>query len=303
MGPSSKIGARLAEAMRHPSICFGPPFVWDLTRFRISPMKKLTLFLALAVALLGGCATASSVDSSSFSSSESESISSSESESSSSDESSSISSSISSSSSSSSSSSRTPTTSYDADNYYRLSPEDFSEKIYTFDGESCTFSDSGYTITIDQDCLDAESVCYYWMAFEQMPPNYFTTDEYKSDTTAAVRYGKNGRCASRYSYGSYSGGYAQVIGPFYNQTSTGYYWEFDIALSSVYNTGSSITRGTGRVVVVVDGLKVYGGDGPVCFYTTDHYSSFREFVNYQDGWGGSFKTNATKPIPTTIHLQ
>lgn len=268
-------------------------------------MKKLTLFLALAVALLGGCATTSSVASSSYSSSESESISSSESESSSSEESSSssISSSISSSSSSSSSSSRIPTTSYEADNYYRLSPKDFSDKIYTFDGESCTFSDSGYTITIDQDCLDAESVCYYWMAFKQMPPNYFTTSSYKSDTTAAVKYGLNGRCASRYSYGSYSGGYAKVIGPFYNQTSTGYYWEFDIALSSIYNTGSSITRGAGRVVVVVDGLKVYGGDGPVCFYTTDHYNSFREFVNYQDGWGGLFKTNATKPIPTTIRLQ
>lgn len=200
------------------------------------------------------------------------------------------------------SSSSSEATSFEySDEYYRLSPADFGEKIYSFDQSTCTFAESEITISIDQACLSAEEVCYYYLAFETLPPNYFTTEKYRSDTSSALEYGKAGRCASRYCYADRPDGYAVTIGPYYNKTETSYYWEFDIDLDGTYNVGR-INRGAGRVVVVADGLEAYGGDGPVCFFTEDHYDSFREFYNYEGGWGPTFTSNAEKINATTLSL-
>lgn len=199
-------------------------------------------------------------------------------------------------------SSSIPTTSLDPSSYYRLSPTDFGTTVYSLDYETATFVDSGYTISIDQDCLTAEEVCYYWVAFRTYPPNYFTTSSYGADKTSALAYGVNGRCASRYRYVDRPDGYALVLGPYYNQIETSYYWELDIDLTGSYNNGYSITRGRGRVVVVADGLEAYGGDGPVCYLTQDHYGSFYEFYNYKGGWGTAFSSSATRPKPETLYL-
>lgn len=203
-----------------------------------------------------------------------------------------------------SSSSQSPSTSYSDDTYFRLSPTDFSTTIYSLDRSTCTFADSGYTIDIDQDCLTYQEVCYYWMAFRQLPPNYFMTAKNRSDKTSAIAYGVNGRCASKYYVGEYQGSnnYSLKFGDFYDQTTDSYYWELDIDLTGSYNTGSSISRGAGRVVVVERGLEYYGGDGPVCFYTTDHYSTFSEFYNYYDGFGETYSSYAGKPMPQTLSL-
>ena len=138
------------------------------------------------------------------------------------------------------------------------------------------------SIAQNQDALTPEEVAEYYVSFRAFPPNYF------ADKQEALAYGENGRLLSTY----YSGGYHTYdytvkLGSF-NIPSGGTYYEFDIALSSSYNTGTSISRGAGRVVVVADGIEDYGSD-PVCYFTDDHYADFKEYYNFYQGWSPLFE--------------
>ena len=68
------------------------------------------------------------------------------------------------------------------------------------------------------------------------------------------------------------------------------YYEMDIGGSS-YNNGSKITRGALRIVY---GRRDLDGDGIIeigetyLFYTQNHYEDFREYLNYEGGWGDIF---------------
>jgi len=132
------------------------------------------------------------------------------------------------------------------------------------------------------DCLTYENVCLYYMAFRQMPPNYF----YKSASNA-LSYGTSGREWFRYNKSQYHAtDYTTALGTF-NYPDDGVYYELDIDLTNSYNTGSKITRGAGRVVIVAGGITDYGTD-PVCYFTSDHYADFKEFYNYSGGWSPLF---------------
>ena len=82
-----------------------------------------------------------------------------------------------------------------------------------------------------------------------------------------------------------------------------YYYEMDIGTSG-YNNGSKITRGACRIVYT---RKDLDGDGVIeinetyLFYTQNHYHDFREYLNYEGGWGILFGDEAgggvSRPTP------
>lgn len=68
------------------------------------------------------------------------------------------------------------------------------------------------------------------------------------------------------------------------------YWEMDIGTGS-YNNGNKITRGSCRLVYGrddLDGDGVYERGELHVFYTSNHYDDFREYLNYEGGWGEIF---------------
>ena len=79
------------------------------------------------------------------------------------------------------------------------------------------------------------------------------------------------------------------------------YYEIDIGTTGTdcdpnytareYNNGSSITRGAARIVYsrfYEDDSPIYSLDDRYVFYTYNHYNDFREYLNYQYGWGEMF---------------
>lgn len=181
---------------------------------------------------------------------------------------------------------------------YRITPNIVKDNEFTvynvkFDTNQYLAKPTTLNIKKSDYCLTYETVALYYMAFRTTPPNY-TRD--KNDLTKGSSY----RLISTYTNGSYKGNnsYTPSLGEFNN--STGTYLELDIALSSSYGKGS---RGTGRVVVVTEGIKDYGKE-PVCYFTKDHYSHFSEFYNYATGWGplflGAGQKTSLRQIPDTV---
>lgn len=82
-----------------------------------------------------------------------------------------------------------------------------------------------------------------------------------------------------------------------------YYYEMDIGTPG-YNNGTKITRGACRIVYT---RKDLDGDGVIevgetyLFYTQNHYHDFREYLNYEGGWGIQFGDEAgggvSRPTP------
>ena len=82
-----------------------------------------------------------------------------------------------------------------------------------------------------------------------------------------------------------------------------YYYEMDIGTPG-YNNGTKITRGACRIVYT---RKDLDGDGVIeinetyLFYTQNHYHDFREYLNYEGGWGILFGDEAgggvSRPTP------
>ena len=79
------------------------------------------------------------------------------------------------------------------------------------------------------------------------------------------------------------------------------YFELDIGTTGtdtgngypvkIYNDGSSITRGAARLVYArqdKNGDGIYSQDEVYVFYTCNHYNDFREYLNYDGGWGEIF---------------
>lgn len=82
-----------------------------------------------------------------------------------------------------------------------------------------------------------------------------------------------------------------------------YYYEMDIGTTG-YNNGSSISRGACRIVYTrkdLDGDGVIEVNETYLFYTQNHYHDFREYLNYEGGWGTLFGDEAgggvSRPTP------
>jgi hypothetical protein len=79
------------------------------------------------------------------------------------------------------------------------------------------------------------------------------------------------------------------------------YYEMDIGTTgttcdpsykpTVYNNGIKITRGAARIVYSRydrNGNKIIEASEKYLFYTDNHYNDFREYLNYEGGWGEIF---------------
>ena len=82
-----------------------------------------------------------------------------------------------------------------------------------------------------------------------------------------------------------------------------YYYEMDIGTAG-YNNGSKITRGACRIVYTRNDLDrdgVIEVNETFLFYTQNHYHDFREYLNYEGGWGILFGDEAgggvSRPTP------
>ena len=212
---------------------------------------------------------------------------------------SSTSSSISSSTATFSTSSATPSSSSSSNSsgYYRIEPVTTSGStlnVYNVDGTV------NRTLTKNSWYIEPDDVALYYQGFGTYPDNY----QYDDGTTATrksyiVTYGTSARLYSK-DYSSNTGYMTQL--PAVNEYK---YVELDIGGASTnpsYNNGTSISRGTYRLVVVYKGCTQYGNTNPVIFYTQDHYSNFQEFYNYAGGWGPSFAGRSDYVTPATINL-
>lgn len=128
-------------------------------------------------------------------------------------------------------------------------------------------------------------VAGYVSAFRELPANYYIIDRDvdRSPYNASKKlcfenYGTSCRLSPNY----YESNYTYLPWPTDKR-----YLEVDIG-SSTYATSSSWNRGAYRLLVNFDGLSEYNNDGPIIFYTPDHYSNFREYSNYYSSWGSSF---------------
>lgn len=168
------------------------------------------------------------------------------------------------------------------------------------------------TLNTTTDYIEQADVAAYFEAFETYPRNY------KTSKSLALSYGTSGRVVSTYDWGDYGGSsdYSVAVPGTVNGKT---YYELDIGTPSTngsYNDGSSITRGTYRIVAVPGvATTAYpdsnwsSGYAPLCLYTTDHYKSFAEYYNHSSSFGALFKTyttsvtSADRVVPTTVTYQ
>ncbi len=79
------------------------------------------------------------------------------------------------------------------------------------------------------------------------------------------------------------------------------YYELDVGTTgtdcdpsypvTVYNNGTTITRGAARIVYTVydkNGDRIIDINEKYLFYTYNHYNDFQEYLNYYGGWGEMF---------------
>ncbi len=152
-----------------------------------------------------------------------------------------------------------------------------AEKTYTY--YSFEYVQAHPELADQAAMTDPVDVINYYQAFGRFPANYVAkqfsdgTTQTDFDTVKAV-FGNDTRYVSRYDR---TNGYALAVPYSTHNSSSPYYYEFDIALDSSY---SAYNRGVGRVVAWADGWSGTGYDhSPVCVYTDDHYATFQEYLN------------------------
>lgn len=175
-----------------------------------------------------------------------------------------------------------------------------SYKEYTY--YSYDYVASNYN-SLDLDAIamtDPVDIANYYIAFKEIPANFGAKTSVDQDCGSVSNvnniFGDNARCVSQYSR---TDGYAYGL-PYNKHGSTGkpLYYEFDIDVDGNYSTSS---RGTGRVVMWLDGFSCYEDNTPVPTLTYDHYATFQEYLN--DGtWGTPFDTNNNPNIYRTNYL-
>ena len=144
-----------------------------------------------------------------------------------------------------------------------------------------------------------EEVAAYIFAFGEIPPNYLSKKSGNPQTHPwgrflRVNHSKFIGNTDKYPYEpelpdiSGCGGDLQ-------------YFELDIGTTGTdcdpsykpypYNDGIKLTRGAARIVYTrfdKNGNKIIDIDEKYLFYTNNHYNDFREYLNYQGGWGEIF---------------
>lgn len=132
-----------------------------------------------------------------------------------------------------------------------------------------------------------DDVASYLYAFGEVPINY--VDDKETSPTKSP-WGEYLRLNNTYFSGGYSGE-PDLPNNGYASDGVGYrYYEIDIGASN-YNNGKRIRRGAARIVYTryyLDYTPIENPNDRYVFYTYTHYSSFLEYLNYENGWGQEF---------------
>ena len=159
--------------------------------------------------------------------------------------------------------------------------------------ESFTIFEGGGYITL-------EEVAAYLFAFGDVPANYWE-DRYDYPSPSSSEWGEYLRLNNSYFSGDQESYPYEPALPDISGIEGGRsdYYEVDVGTTGtytgpsypvrIYNDGYSITRGGARLVYMryTDGEESQAPARKV-FYTWNHYNDFREYLNYEGGWGEAF---------------
>lgn len=152
--------------------------------------------------------------------------------------------------------------------------------------------------------ITLEEVAAYLYAFGDVPANYIESN--KTSSLSSSGWGEYLRLNHRFFSDDTSKFlYEPELPDAYTGKSTSSgtkkYYEIDIGTTGYdgsdyktasYNTGSKITRGIARIVYTrywaESETELSSPDDRYVFYTQNHYNDFREYLNYQNGWGTIF---------------
>lgn len=175
--------------------------------------------------------------------------------------------------------------------------------LYSYDGHAYSVLDAdgnvAFTVYEGGGYVTLEEVAAYIYAFGDIPANYTTA---KKGSPSSSPWGE----FLRLNHSSFSGSttkypYEPAL-PFISGCGGHlYYYEIDIGttgtdcdpsyVSYMYNDGKKITRGAARIVYSrfdANNNKIIDVDEKFVFYTNNHYNDFREYLNYEGGWGEIF---------------
>lgn len=152
--------------------------------------------------------------------------------------------------------------------------------------------------------ITLEDVAAYVMAFGDVPANY---DSNKKAQPSSSSWKKYLRVNHSYFKGDTSQYPYEPVLPNISGCGGSYsYYELDIGTTgtdcdpdyscTLYNNGSSISRGAARIVYSKytsyssssGGTEFTDINDRYVFYTYNHYNDFQEYLNYENGWGEMF---------------
>ncbi|HAS56778.1 MAG TPA: hypothetical protein DCR94_06080 [Firmicutes bacterium] len=167
---------------------------------------------------------------------------------------------------------------YIEEGYYRVAPKfETSSTIAFYNLDGSIYKTIRKSTLEDPSTwyIDPIDLAFYYSSFRSLPVNYIFNDTNLASSslqTQLNKFNKKGRLYSK-DYSRVDGYMASIPEPYEYK-----YFEIDIAKENSSYTAKS--RGRNRLVVVYNGLKQYNSTAPIIFYTTNHYSSFKEFTNF-----------------------
>lgn len=178
-----------------------------------------------------------------------------------------------------------------------------SYSLYSYDGQAYSVLNNegeiAFTVYKGGAYVSLEEVSAYVFAFGDIPANYTANKKGSPSTSVWGEY-------LRLNHSAFSGSTAKY--PYEpelpNISGCGgslYYYEIDIGTAGTdcdpsypaykYNDGSKITRGAARIVYSrfdANQNNIIDINEKFLFYTNNHYNDFREYLNYEGGWGEIF---------------
>lgn len=140
---------------------------------------------------------------------------------------------------------------------------------------------------------DLDDVITYLLAFDELPDNYYDST---NKSSCYSEFGNYCRLSpGRYSTSDRGPHPYSDYGDGFPTPDDGYYWEYDVGYvlneNTKYAGSSSFNRGPLRLIIYYEGIQnqpTEYGNIPTIFYTYNHYETFFEYANYENGWSKEY---------------
>ena len=175
--------------------------------------------------------------------------------------------------------------------------------LYSYDGQAYSVLDSegviSFTVYKGGAYVTLEEVAAYVFAFGDIPANYVSNKKGSPSSSIWGEYLRVNHSAFSGSTAKYP--YEPELPDISGCGGSLYYYEIDIGTTGTdcdpsyaaytYNDGIRITRGAARIVYSrydANQNNIIDINEKFLFYTNNHYNDFREYLNYEGGWGEIF---------------